>query len=334
MFAAVPRRFRFAPTPSRPIHAGSALAALVGWASARAAGGHFVLRIEDIDHTRCRPEHEASLLEDLRWLGLDWDEGPDVGGPYAPYRQRERADLHDAALRKLIDRGLAYACTCSRNDIRGALSAPHLHATAHGEIPYPGTCRGRGQALPADGARGGYRLDIGAIGGGTVHTWRECNELHMCEDVATTCGDFLLGRPQQPTYQLAVVVDDIAMGITDIVRGRDLLGSTARQALLRDALGAPHPRHCHHPLLLGHDGLKLSKRDEAPPLALIRAHAPDPSPLIAALGRAIGLFHPGIRRAHPTDVAAAMDACNGRPPAWHDARWPPPDEDDVSTQRG
>lgn len=317
-----PPRFRYAPTPSRELHVGSALAALIGWAMARAAGGRFVLRVEDIDRARCREAFEASIYRDLAWLGLDWDEGPDVGGPFGPYRQSQRTDRYDRLLLALMTAGMAYPCVCSRADVRAAQSAPHLPAPGAdgaegGERPYPGTCRAKHHPLPSD--RGGIRLDLAAVGDPVV-AWVDGLMGPQHEDVRLTAGDVLLGRPGQPTYQLAVVADDRAMGITDVVRGRDLLGSTARQILLHRAIAhieddaAGPPRFHHHPLLVDAHGHKLSKRDEAAPLSTLRES--DPSTLRARLGRAVGLFGPGVERASPGDWVEAIAAPDR---ALHDA---------------
>ena len=300
-------RFRFAPTPSRPLHVGSAWAALVGWAWARAHQGQFILRIEDIDRTRSQPRFESELLHDLEWLGLDWDEGPDIGGPHAPYRQSERFDLYDAALESLAKAGHLYACTCSRAEIRQAQSAPHLVA-GNEERPYLGTCRPPHPtttphlALLPD--RGGLRLSLATLDTSRF-TFTDALVGTVTEDVTTTCGDVLLGRPGQPTYQLAAVVDDRAMGVTDIVRGRDLLGSTARQLALRAAMGEKTSiRFAHHGLLVDASGQKLSKRDEAAPLSALRHSGSER--LIAALGKAAGYFDPTILRATARDLRDAI----------------------------
>lgn len=303
-------RFRFAPTPSRDLHVGNALAALFGWASARAAHGAFVLRIEDIDRTRCKPAYETAIYRDLSWLGVDWDEGPDVGGPYAPYRQSQRLERYDAILADLRARGLAYVCTCSRADIRAAQSAPHAGGD---ELPYPGTCRDRDHTLPPD--RGGIRFRVDA----PLVDWTDGLLGARSEDIRTTSGDVLLGRPGQPTYQLAVVADDIAMHITDVVRGVDLIGSTARQIALHRALGAAPPRYLHHPLLLDGDDRKLSKRDAA--IAIASLCTSDPSKLVADLGRAIGLFGPDIAHATAADWVEALPEATRRG-ALTSARWP------------
>jgi glutamyl-tRNA synthetase len=322
----VNRRFRFAPTPSRPIHVGSALAALFGWGFARAAEGAFILRVEDIDRARCRPEHERTLLEDLDWLGLDWDEGPGVGGERGPYRQSERMPLYDAAIAELLAAGKAYVCTCSRNDIRRAASAPHLHDLGTGrEVPYPGTCRELEAARVLTEGQGGVRLALDRVIAGGAVRWDDMMLGEREEDPRETSGDVLLGRPGQPTYQLAVVVDDIAMGITDIVRGRDLDGSTARQLALRAALGGKPVRHGHHPLIVDEAGRKLSKRDEASPVARLREEGVDPRALVAEVGRAVGVFGGAVRTATAMDFADAVGPWargerGGERAPWRDGR--------------
>jgi len=293
---------------------------------ARAARGRFVLRIEDIDRARCREAFEASIYRDLAWLGVDWDEGPDVGGPFGPYRQSQRTDRYDHLLLALSAAGLAYPCVCSRADIRAAQSAPHLHTAAApgegdeaAERAYPGTCRGRHLHLPPD--RGGMRLDLAAVGDPIV-AWDDGLMGPQREDVRLTAGDVLLGRPGQPTYQLAVVADDRAMAITDVVRGRDLLGSTARQILLHRALArldgesATAPRFHHHPLLVDARGHKLSKRDEAAPLSSLQGG--EAAVLRARLGRAVGLFGPAVGRASPGDWIEAVAVADRD---LHDAPW-------------
>jgi len=312
-----PRRFRFAPTPSRPLHAGSALAAVFGWAACRAVGGRFLVRVEDIDRARCRPEHEAALFDDLVWLGLTWDE--------PPLRQSERLALYDDALARLHAAGHAYVCRCSRADVRQAQSAPHLGIAGEApELPYPGTCRRLGLTLADLGAdgRGGMRLDVDALGDGAIVKWIDDIAGPQREDVRTTAGDVLLGRPGQPTYQLAVVVDDALSGITDVVRGRDLLGSTARQLLLHRRLGqATAPRFAHHPLIVDAAGHKLSKRDGALAIATRRAGGDRPERLVATLGRAIGLLPAHVERATAIDWADALATIDLR--ALHDGALDP-----------
>jgi glutamyl-tRNA synthetase len=309
------RRFRFAPSPSRLLHVGNGLAALIGWAAARVQGGTFVLRIEDIDSTRCKPEFEAACLEDLRWLGLTWHEGPDVGGAYGPYRQSERLDRYDAILEDLGGSN-AYLCHCSRAEVRAAQRAPHLERS--GELPYPGTCR---QAAYYPGAqhleRGGFRLSVEAMGNAATCHWTDDWLGPQSEDVRETCGDFLLGRPGAPTYQLAVVADDAAMAISDVVRGRDLLGSTARQRLLYHHLGAEAPRFAHHPLLLDAHGAKLSKRDSALTLRELRERGHTPGELISRLAHSIGLSPSRTALTSAEEFAELMTGA----PGWRDGAW-------------
>ncbi|MCA9518427.1 MAG: hypothetical protein KC635_26010, partial [Myxococcales bacterium] len=250
----------------------------------------------------------------LAWLGLDWDEGPDVGGAHGPYRQSERLDRYDHALASLEARGVAYRCHCSRADVLAAQSAPHLpprrrvapDAVEPGEWPYPGTCRPRDGASALSGGRA--RFHVEGLGEDARVTWRDGDGRAYTEDVRTTCGDFVLGREGEPSYQLAVVVDDIAMGITDVVRGADLLGSTARQILLHRALGVTPPSFSHHPLLVDADGRKLSKRDGDLAIAELRRAGVAPGALCATLGRAVGLFGAAVLEATPRDVADALAA--------------------------
>ncbi len=312
------RRFRYAPTPTRELHVGNGLAALTGWAAARAAGGELVLRIEDIDRTRCRPALTSAALADLRWLGVDWDEGPDVGGAWGPYAQSERLGDYDRVLERLVGEGSAYPCQCSRAEVRAAQRAPHLQRG--GETPYAGTCRptaGTSGVLADD--RGGYRLNVHALGGAALVQVDDAWLGAGTEDVRATCGDFLLGRPGAPSYQLAVVTDDIAMGITDVVRGRDLAGSTARQVLLYRVLGQRAPRFAHHPLLVDGAGQKLSKRDRSLTLAAVRDGGMEAGALRARLGASIGLWSHAVRRADPSDfidsvgVIEAVAAAATRP---------------------
>ena len=310
------RRFRFAPSPSRLLHVGNGLAALIGWAAARQAQGAFVLRIEDIDATRCKPEFETACLEDLRWLGISWDEGPDVGGPYGPYRQSERIERYDAVLKRLDHVEAAYRCTCSRAEIRAAQRAPHLEQS--GEHPYPGTCRHAAHPPPtANESRGGYRLAVEAMASDALCTWTDEWMGAQTEDVRHTCGDFLLGRTGAPTYQLAVVADDAAMRITDVVRGRDLLGSTARQRLLHQQIGSEAPRFAHHPLLLDDRGQKLSKRDAALTLHDLRESGLQPQQLIGRLAVTVGLAPPTQGPLEAEEFAELM----GHAPQWRDGTW-------------
>lgn len=300
------------------MHAGNALAALIGWAACRIAGGTLVLRIEDIDAERCRPEHERTLMEDLAWLGIDWDEGPDVGGDHGPYRQSERLGRYDALLASWHDQGLVYVCRCSRAQVRSAQSAPHLDEG--GERPYPGTCRPVGGATPTPALlddRGGYRLHVESQGDDAVVHWEDRWTGPQREDVRATSGDVLLGRSAAPTYQLAVVADDVAMGITDVVRGRDLEGSTGRQILLHQALASRPPDFAHHPLVTDDRGGKLSKRDRALTVGALREAGMTPETFIAGLARAIGLVESDVQTLSTQDLAQRLSEPHG----WHDGPW-------------
>ena len=241
---------------------------------ARDARGTLLLRNEDLDPQRSRCEFVDAYLEDLRWLGIEWREGPDVGGPYAPYSQSERRDVYLQAWKKLRDAGAIYACTCSRKDLAEAAQAPHettnAPAAADDEPHYPGTCRDRGIASTANDPRGyNWRFRVPQ---GRAITFRD---LHLGEQHFTAgddFGDFVVWRRDDvPAYQLAVVADDDAMRITEVVRGCDLLRSTARQLLLAEALGIAPPRYYHCELLTDSAGQRLAKRHDALSLRALRA---------------------------------------------------------------
>lgn len=286
-------RGRFAPSPTGPLHLGNARTALVSWLAARAAGGRHVMRVEDLDAARVRPGLEARILDELRWLGIDWDEGPDVGGPCAPYRQSERLAGYAAALARLREAGRVYPCFCSRAEVAAAAGAPHGPSD---EGPrYPGTCAAlsAGEAARRAAGRrpswrfrarsGPVRFDDGVHGPRAV-------------DVAAEVGDFVVARADGvPAYQLAVVVDDAAMGVTDVVRGDDLLPSTGRQLLLYEALGLAPPRFAHVPLVVGEDGERLAKRHGALSLGELRAGGADPRAVVGLLAALSGLAPGGAR---------------------------------------
>ena len=258
---------RFAPSPSGRIHLGNILCALLVWLSARQKGGKVVLRIEDLDTARCPRRYADQMEDDLRWLGLSWDEGPGTGGPDGPYYQSERTALYQAALEKLEQKGLVYPCFCTRAQLHTA-SAPHRE---DGLTVYPGTCRGFSKediaAREAAGRKGALRLRVPE----KRITFTDGHLGEVTEYLPTDCGDFLLRRSDGLfAYQLAVVVDDAAMGVTEVVRGADLLTSTPRQLLLYELLGLPAPEFFHFPLLLSPDGRRLSKRDGDLGLAALR----------------------------------------------------------------
>jgi glutamyl-tRNA synthetase len=262
--AALPPAGRLAPSPTGAQHVGNARTYLLAWLSARSRGGRVALRIEDVDSPRVKPGAAAAAGDDLRWLGLDWDGEPVV--------QTERLPFYESALQTLQRRELAYPCTCTRSDVERAASAPHAE---HEGPVYPGTCAGRSAAdavalgdrpycwrfrVPArspdfvDGFRGPTHIDLRAVGGDFV-VWKAPRP----------------GVPATPAYQLAVVVDDAAQGVTEVVRGDDLIPSTPRQLLLYEALGLPPPRFVHVPLVVGPDGRRLAKRHGDTRLAALRS---------------------------------------------------------------
>jgi glutamyl-Q tRNA(Asp) synthetase len=251
---------RFAPSPTGRLHLGHAYSAAIGSFRARESGGKFLLRIEDLDQGRSRSEFVDGIFEDLRWLGLEWDEPPTV--------QSQRTDLYVDALGRLREQGLVYACFCTRADIAQSLTAPHGDAATS----YPGTCR----PLPDDSDRRAttphcWRLDSArALRQVGPPFWREADKIGFRGD-ASQVGDAILARKDAPaSYHLACVVDDASAGVTTVVRGADLRPSTPIQRLLQQLLGLPEPTYLHHPLVTHEDGRRLAKRDLAPTLAAMR----------------------------------------------------------------
>ena len=297
---ATPYRGRFAPSPTGPLHAGSLVAALASWLDARAHGGQWLVRIEDVDTPRCQADADQIILQQLSACGLVPDE--------APVYQSQRGALYQQALDQLQAQGLAYPCSCTRQDIALALAASGQSRQRHGELVYPGTCR---QGLQGRAARA-WRFNIDKFKQNTALTptvsalpaiktivnqqpaivfketllhWHDRLLGAQTQNVAREVGDFVLKRADGLwAYQLAVVVDDAAQGITDIVRGADLADNTARQILLQRALGLVTPRYLHTPLVLGADGEKLSKQNGAQALA---TH--NPLAVLQQAGRILGL---------------------------------------------
>ena len=263
---------RFAPSPTGRLHLGHAYSAVLGHALAKENGGAFLLRIEDLDQTRSRPEFVDAIYEDLRWLNIDWD--PPV------FVQSQRSAEYETALEELKSRNLVYACFCTRADIAAALEAPH-GKTAH----YPGTCR----TLRDDPERRAstphcWRLDHAkALEVTAFPSWTELDG----ETFTTGCSDFddvILARKDAPAaYHLACVVDDAASGVTLVTRGADLRSSTPIQRLLQNLLGLPEPTYLHHPLVTNADGRRLAKRDLAPTLTAMREAGADGQTLAADL---------------------------------------------------
>jgi glutamyl-tRNA synthetase len=255
-----PVRGRFAPSPTGRLHLGNARSALLGWLQAKALGGEFLLRIEDLDAARCRPAYADLLRRDLEWLGLPWDGVPLV--------QSERREVYEAALEQLARNGRLYPCFCTRAEVARAVAAPHGLSD---EGPrYPGTCH----ALCAEEVRTRHGSRAPALRfsppPGEVG-FEDALAGRFTQDVATVVGDFVVRRNDGvASYQLAVVVDDAASGITHVLRGEDLLSSTPRQLVLHQALALPPPHYAHVPLVLGEDGKRLAKREGAFALAELR----------------------------------------------------------------
>ncbi len=279
-------RGRYAPSPSGPLHLGNARTALLAWLQVRLSGGRFVMRMEDLDRSRVRPGGAKQIIDDLRWMGLDWDEGPDVGGETGPYEQSARDGIYAAALARLRDAHTIFPCFCSRKDIEKAASAPH---GSDGPI-YPGTCRDRDLAFKETG--GGstalrYRVAAGRIEVEDVVTGS------IVQDLSRDVGDFVVRRSDGVfAYQFAVVVDDALMGVTDVVRGVDLRESTPRQLALFRALDLPAPRYWHVPLMADGDGNRMSKRDGSESVMMFRARGGQPAELVGQLATSVGLCPP------------------------------------------
>lgn len=266
---------RFAPSPSGRMHLGNAFSALLAWLSARKADGELVLRMEDLDPERTNETFAAQIRSDLRWLGLDWDaEGT---------RQRLRTEAYREAMETLRRQGLLYPCWCTRGDLKAA-SAPHA---ADGKPIYPGTCRHLTDAQRAEKTRPPLWRVI--VPDETVKFIDGLQGVYQ-ENLARACGDFVVQRADGVhAYQLAVVVDDGAMGVTEVVRGRDLLDSTPRQIYLQRCLGLPQPQYYHVPLLLASDGHRLSKRERDLDLGVLRTQM-RPEELVGKLACLAGIL--------------------------------------------
>ncbi len=277
---------RFAPTPSGHMHLGNVFCALLAWLSARKAGGRIILRMEDLDPDRTSRDYADKLEADLRFLGLDWDEGGSQGGPCGPYYQSGRTALYEEALELLQDMGLLYPCFCSRSQLHAA-EAPHA---ADGDVIYDGRCRRLSPeeaAALAKSRRPSIRLRVPE----EVVRFADGHYGVQEQNLAGECGDFILRRADGVfAYQLAVAVDDAAMGVTQVVRGRDLLSSTPRQLYLLRLLGARTPAYCHTPLLLAPDGRRLSKRDADLGLDALRERGMTAADIVGRLACAAGLL--------------------------------------------
>ena len=280
---------RFAPSPTGPLHFGSLVAAVGSWLFARAAGGRWLVRFEDLDTPRVVAGAAEGILDSLHRYGLDWDD--------EPVWQSRRLPLYEAALERLRAAGLAYDCACSRTDLRRAASAPGPGDPADRQPVYPGTCRA---GIPPGSRPRAVRFQAPE----TVVRFVDSVHGEVTANVAATVGDFVVRRADGPfAYQLAVVVDDAAQGVTQVVRGSDLLDSTARQIALQRALGLPTPGYAHLPLVLGTDGSKLGKRDGALPLPAL-----DAARVGATLAEALGVLGVVVHRDTPAAMLAAARA--------------------------
>lgn len=279
---------RFAPSPSGRMHLGNAFSALIAWSSARSQGGRMVMRIEDLDPRTQDPQKARLVLDDLRWLGLDWDEGP--------FFQSERTEVYEQALATLEGQGLTYPCFCTRSQLHAA-SAPHA---SDGTYVYQGTCRNLSASEVARRVlerQPATRLRVPSADDprGTIEICDLVYGAHV-ETLSRDCGDFLVRRSDGVfAYQLAVVVDDALMGVNQVVRGRDLLGSAARQTYLLELLGYEPPEYAHVPLLVAPDGRRLSKREQDLDLGALRAHGVPPERIVGRLAAAVGLVDAGCK---------------------------------------
>ena len=294
-------RGRYAPSPTGALHLGNARTALAAWWRARATGGGFVMRVEDLDEARSREEHATGNLAELRWLGLDWDEGPDLGGRHAPYRQSQRHELYESALADLESSGRLFRCWLSRADLRELATAPHGSAPVYGARERAENERMRG-AKERSGKRPALRLRARPE---KVHVE---DLLHgPCEfDAEADIGDVVVRRADGVwSYQLAVVVDDLAMEVEEVVRGDDLLPSAATQVSLCRALGAEPPTYLHVPLLHDVDGERMAKRKGSRTLASLRDAGVAPERVVGLLAWTLGLL-PERGEASARDLVGAF----------------------------
>jgi glutamyl-tRNA synthetase len=270
---------RLAPSPTGAQHVGNARTYLIAWLSARSRGGRLRLRMEDIDSPRIKPGAADQACTDLHWLGLDWDD--------EPIFQTQRLPWYQTALEKLQSQELVYPCTCSRSDVERAASAPHGESPPFAEFAYPGTCSGR---KAADAAKLGHQPFTWRFRVGPEHISFQDGFLGMVTlGPRELGGDFVVWKSAgTPAYQLAVAVDDAAMGVTEVIRGDDLVSSTPRQLLLYRALGLTPPAFTHVPLVVGPDGRRLAKRHGDTRLAALRAAGVRPEALLGLLAWSCG----------------------------------------------
>ena len=261
-------RGRVAPSPTGYLHLGHARTFWKAFERAREHAGVLIFRNEDLDPSRCRAEFAAAMFEDLRWYGIEWQEGPDVGGAFGPYAQSERRGFYVEAWRRLLDGGWIYPCSCSRRELAEAPSAPH---DDNDEPIYPGTCREKlAKTCPPHSPKEGVNWRF-RVPGGEVVEFLDGRMGAQRFEAGRDFGDFVVWRRDDvPAYQLAVVVDDAAMQVSEVVRGEDLLRSTARQILLQRALGLATPKYYHCALMTDEQGVRLAKRHDALSLRALR----------------------------------------------------------------
>ncbi len=274
---------RLAPSPTGALHLGNVRTFMIAWLRARSLGGRVILRMEDLDHPKDKPGAAVHAIEDLRWLGFDWD---------AEYVQSQRKAIYREALETLRLHGRVYPCVCSRRDVAAAQSAPH----AGEQLFYPGTCRDRfanwDDAVAVSGRLPCWRFRVES---GTIVSFEDVFAGRYEQDVVATLGDFPLARDEGGAgYTLAAVVDDQLMGVTEVVRGDDLLAATPAQILVAQALGATEPMaHCHVPLVVGADGRRLAKRHGDTRVATFRAQGVSPEAVLGFLAASCGWCEPG-----------------------------------------
>jgi glutamyl-tRNA synthetase len=284
----VPYRGRIAPSPTGFLHLGHARTFWTAQDRARQNSGTLVLRNDDLDNARCKPEFVSAMYEDLRWFGFHWNEGPDCGGPFAPYSQSERLEYYRAVFENLMKRGFVYPCDCSRQDVLRAVQAPHQ---GEKEPIYPGTCREKGELRVANDESKELKNSTFEIRNSKLN-WRfrvpDGQTISFFDEnfgeqnfvAGKDFGDFVVWRHDDvPSYQLATVADDAAMKISEVVRGADLLLSTARQILIYRTLGLTPPKFFHCPLMTDEHGIRLAKRHDALSLRALRLQGETPEHL-------------------------------------------------------
>ena len=281
---------RYAPSPTGRLHLGNLRTAVLAWLNTRLNKGKFILRIDDLDSPRIRPGALGQILEDLRWIGLDWDEGPDTGGKSGPYLQSLRLGHYENAFLRLRHQSRVFPCRCSRKDIALAVSAPHLDQPTR---IYPGTCRPGKLAETTDASRCNPRNELSwRYGvGNSVVTYNDKLWGRQQQNLGSAVGDFVVKRKDGLyAYHLATVVDDGLMGVTDVLRGEDLLDSTPRQIELMKTLGIRVPEFWHVPLLHDDNGRRMSKRDGSNSLQQWQEKSKSPSRLVGHFARSLGLI--------------------------------------------